>query len=88
MKSFSRSRFRPPLIKMTLKEYKKRFGVTYVHIAYLCGVQPVTIRNIASGHSRPSKRLASIIHEVTGGHVSNEQWPRRGVRKRKSACVS
>ena len=55
--------------QLTLKQYRFWEGVTYAHLARLCEVSPVTMRNIASGFARPSEALAAKIETHTGGLV-------------------
>jgi DNA-binding transcriptional regulator YdaS (Cro superfamily) len=58
----------------TLSEYKARTGISYSHIARLCGVVPATISQIAAGPHTPSFDLAVKIEEATNGHVSRHTW--------------
>jgi hypothetical protein len=46
-----------------------RYGVSFAHLARLCEVNPVTMRNIANGFGRPSEELAARIEIHTGGLV-------------------
>jgi DNA-binding XRE family transcriptional regulator len=64
-----RSILPPSKKRITLHQYRARYGVTYTHLARLCEVSPVTMRNIASGFARPSEELAARIEIHTGGLV-------------------
>jgi hypothetical protein len=55
---------------MDLPTYKRAFRVKYLTIARAVGVTPATISFIASGHRRPSQKLADKIELATDRQVS------------------
>lgn len=59
---------------MTLKEYHTTTGVTYAHIARLCGVSGAAVSQIANGYVTPTFGLAVKIEKATGGHVGRDNW--------------
>jgi len=59
----------PQKKRITLHQYRARYGVSFAHLGRICGVSPVTMRNIASGFARPSEDLAARIEIHTDGLV-------------------
>jgi transcriptional regulator with XRE-family HTH domain len=59
---------------MNLEEYRRATGVSYTHIAKVCGVSPAAISLIAGGYQKPGFDLALRIETATNNGVGRENW--------------
>jgi len=60
--------------KNNLEKYCKETGISYAHIARLCGVSSATISLIAGDNHVPRFELALKIEIATHGLVGRENW--------------
>lgn len=59
---------------MDLATYKRKTGINYSHIAFVCDVTTAMISEIAAGRKTPSFSLAVKIEKATGGCVPRDNW--------------
>lgn len=55
---------------MTLKEYKKKYKLTYEDLASLFGVSVSCMGHWLGGHSKPNIHHAAVIFKKTKGEVT------------------
>lgn len=68
---------------MTLDQYLKQREITATEFARQCDLPPSTITRLIGGNRSPGLDLLKVIHRVTGGAVSPNDF--LGVEERSPA---
>lgn len=55
---------------MTLREWRKKVGLTQEQLGQRIGVDQSTIARIENGRVDPTLRVARVLHELSGGEVN------------------
>lgn len=62
---------------MSIQEYLEISHLSVSGFAQILGISRQHLNNIIHGHRNPSKKLAVVIEDTTGGQISRNEllWP-------------